>query len=189
METFLLLLALKVCDFLYDIVERSRIASSMFLTRVRCPSGALPRPNNVDQGEPRVPADHPGLRLLRRVPAQVRLSHRVEILHRDLRLLVSLRHHRRQGKPSAPICFARPSRSTVQVLHGSVVPRRSSACTAACPRPSRHWTRSEPLTGSRKSRTMGPCVTSCGRIPKVNDLLVFRTFLTTMLSDVRLILG
>ena len=36
------------------------------------PQGPLPRPHHVDPRQPREPADHPGLRLLRRVPAQVR---------------------------------------------------------------------------------------------------------------------
>lgn len=44
---------------------------------------------------------------------------------------------------------------------------RSSACTAACRRPSKHWTRSEPLTENRKCPMTGPCVTSCGPILKV----------------------
>lgn len=109
-ETFLLLLALKVCNLLaVPLWPRPTLNNQQRRRRRRCcspacsappPSGALPRPDNADQGEPRVPADHPGLRLLRRVPPQVRLSHRVAVLHRDLRLLVSVRHHRRQGKPS-----------------------------------------------------------------------------------------
>lgn len=44
---------------------------------------------------------------------------------------------------------------------------RSSVCTAACRRPSKRWTRSEPLTENRKCPTTGPCVTSCGPILKV----------------------
>lgn len=49
---------------------------------------------------------------------------------------------------------------------------RSSVCTVACRHPSRHWTRSEPLTENKKSPTTGPCVTSCGPILKVFELSV-----------------
>lgn len=104
-ETFLLLLALKVK---HSSLPSSDHRSSMdtFCIRlcrlkkqvlVLCCSGALPRPDNFDPGESRVPADHPGLWVLRRVSPQVRLGHRVEILHWDIWLLISLCDHRRQG--------------------------------------------------------------------------------------------
>lgn len=44
---------------------------------------------------------------------------------------------------------------------------RFSVCTVACRHPSKHWTRSEPLTENKKCPTTGPCVTSCGPILKV----------------------
>lgn len=61
-------------------------------------SGALPWPDNLDSGKPRVPANHPGLRLLRRMPPQVWLGHCLEILHWDIRLFVPLCYHWWQGK-------------------------------------------------------------------------------------------
>lgn len=47
---------------------------------------------------------------------------------------------------------------------------RFSACTVACRRPSRRWTRSEPSTENKKCPTTGPCVTSCGLTLKVVEL-------------------
>lgn len=104
-ETFLLLLALKVkhSSSLSSDHRSSMDNFCIWLCRLKsrrlCCAvlGALPRPNNFDPGEPRVPADHPGLWVLWRVSPQVRLGHRVEILHWDIWLLISLCYHWRQG--------------------------------------------------------------------------------------------
>ena len=61
------------------------------------PAGALPGPNHADQRQPRVAADHTGVRLLRGVSTQVRQRHRLALLHRDLRLPQLVCNHRRQG--------------------------------------------------------------------------------------------
>ena len=47
-------------------------------------SGEVSRPDHADPWQPREPSDHAGVRLLRRVSAQVRLHHRVAILHGDV---------------------------------------------------------------------------------------------------------
>lgn len=136
------------------------------------PSGALPRQDNTDPGQPRVTANHPGVRLLRRVPPQVRLSHRVEVLHRDIRLPVALGYHRRQGETGGASDIMTITESSVfaasVVLMCLSLSSRSSACTGVCLPPSRHWTRSEPSIESKKCPTTDPCVTSCGRILKVH---------------------
>lgn len=49
-------------------------------------AGSLPRAHHHPAREPREPADHAGVRLLRRVPPQVRQRQRVEVLHRPVRL-------------------------------------------------------------------------------------------------------
>lgn len=98
-ETFLLLLALKVNDlksikpFRAALVQVSDINPPVFGS-----SGALSRQDHFDPGKPRVQADHTGLWLLRWVPPQVRLCDGVEILHRDIRLPVALCHHRWKGR-------------------------------------------------------------------------------------------
>jgi len=58
--------------------------------------GPLSRSNHPDQRKPRKPADHPSLRVLRRVSAEVRLTERLEVLHRNLRLPESGGDHRRE---------------------------------------------------------------------------------------------
>ena len=60
--------------------------------------GSVPWPDNPDPWEPRVPSDHSGVRILRRVSQEVRQHHGLEILHWDLRLPQLVRHHRRKGK-------------------------------------------------------------------------------------------
>lgn len=47
-ETFLLLLALKVSSSYFSSVKHLIL------------KGALPRPDNIDQGQPRISTDHPG---------------------------------------------------------------------------------------------------------------------------------
>jgi hypothetical protein len=49
-------------------------------------AGAVPGSNLPHPRQPRVAADHAGVRVLRRVPAQVRQRQRVALLHRHLRL-------------------------------------------------------------------------------------------------------
>lgn len=66
-------------------------------------SGALSRQDNLDSGKPWVPANHPGLRLLWWVLTQVWLSHRLEILHWDIRLLVPLCYHWWKGEIHCPV--------------------------------------------------------------------------------------
>lgn len=71
-ETFLLLLALKVKPFSLPefrapwLNEQVMSLIMQFLKDLLllCCSGALPGPNNFDSGKSRVPADHPGLWLL-----------------------------------------------------------------------------------------------------------------------------
>ena len=46
-----------------------------------CLPGQVQQQDHHPQGEPRVQADHPGVRLLRRVPPQVWECQRVEVLH------------------------------------------------------------------------------------------------------------
>ena len=53
-------------------LRRSRLLLRRDLPPPPGPQGPLPRPHHPDPRQPREPADHPGLRLLRRVPAQVR---------------------------------------------------------------------------------------------------------------------
>lgn len=48
------------------------------------PPGAVPGAHHHPEGQPREPADHTGVRLLRRVPAQVRQRQRLEVLHRPV---------------------------------------------------------------------------------------------------------
>lgn len=60
--------------------------------------GSLPRPDNVDPWQPRVPPDHPSIRVLRRVPKKVRQHHSLEILYRNIRLSQSVSHNRWKGK-------------------------------------------------------------------------------------------
>mmetsp|Transcript_14162 Transcript_14162/g.40108 ORF Transcript_14162/g.40108 Transcript_14162/m.40108 type:complete len:238 (-) Transcript_14162:352-1065(-) len=48
--------------------------------------GAVPGQDLLDKGEPRVEADHPGVRVLRRVPEEVRDAERVAVLRGGLRL-------------------------------------------------------------------------------------------------------
>ena len=57
---------------------------------------AAPRPGDDPARQPRVEADHAGLRLLRRVPAQVRHRQRLEALHGPLRLPAADRDGRRR---------------------------------------------------------------------------------------------
>lgn len=67
---------------------------SSFMTVCPPPSsGALPWQNHAYPWQPRVATDHTGVWVLWRVSPKVRLGDRVEVLHRDLRLLVPLRHH------------------------------------------------------------------------------------------------
>lgn len=61
---------------------------------------------------------------------------------------------------------------SIGVINALLCLSRSSVCTAACRRPSKRWTRSEPLTENKKCPTTGPCVTSCGPILKVFELPV-----------------
>ena len=49
----------------------------------------------------------------------------------------------------------------------SCSPRRSSVCTGGSPPPSKRWTRSGQLTGSKRCPTTGPCVTCSGPNLKV----------------------
>lgn len=58
--------------------------------------GEVARPHVSDQRQPRVQTDHPSVRLLRGVSAQVRLHQRLALLHRNLRLVVSSQLDRRQ---------------------------------------------------------------------------------------------
>ena len=93
-ETFLLLLALKVPAVLLragSILIWARHARS----KTPLLAGTLPGPHHVDSWQPRVAADHPGVRLLRRVPQEVRQRERLEVLHGDIRLLEPIRDHRR----------------------------------------------------------------------------------------------
>ena len=74
---------------------------------------ALPGPHHAHPGQPRVAPDHSGLRLLRRVPAQVRLDLGVAVLHRGVRLHQPVGHNRRQDllrarRPLALHQHARP---------------------------------------------------------------------------------
>lgn len=71
--------------------------------RLMFSSGALSRQDNLDSGKPRVPANHPGLRLLWWVLTQVWLSHRLEILHWDIRLPVPLCYHWWKGEIHCPV--------------------------------------------------------------------------------------
>lgn len=50
-----------------------------------CIAGQIPRENNHPARKPRVPSDHSSIRLLRRMPAQVRQRVRVETLHGSVR--------------------------------------------------------------------------------------------------------
>lgn len=60
------------------------------------PSGAVPRQDNTHKRQPRVPANHAGVRFLWWVPPKVWLHHRVEVLHRDLWLPLPLSNYRWQ---------------------------------------------------------------------------------------------
>lgn len=60
-------------------------------------SGSFPGTNHHPARKPRVAADHAGLRLLRRVPEEVRQCQRVEVLHRPVRLPAAHRAGRRTG--------------------------------------------------------------------------------------------
>mmetsp|Transcript_48233 Transcript_48233/g.114775 ORF Transcript_48233/g.114775 Transcript_48233/m.114775 type:complete len:257 (-) Transcript_48233:24-794(-) len=68
---------------------------------------AVPRPDHSDPGQPREPADHPGVRVLRRVPAQVRVGERVALLHGGVRLPLALRAHRGEDllRPRRPLAL------------------------------------------------------------------------------------
>ena len=79
--------------------------------------GALPGPGGPGQGEPRVEADHAGLRLLRRVRAQVRQRQRVALLRRLLRLPLAGRLGRRRPH----LCRAR--RAQPGGAHARLPPR------------------------------------------------------------------
>ena len=130
-ETFLLLLALKVnmsfplCQQRFTNIEKvvrwetggaADKFSSLFVNLLKfadmlmkypyshfSTSGALSRPNNFDSGKPRVPANHPGLWFLWWVPPQVWLSNRLEILHWDIWLPVSLCYYWWQGEILCPM--------------------------------------------------------------------------------------
>lgn len=86
-ETFLLLLALKVN--MNHKLNHIDCTYSYFL-------GPLPRPHHFDQRQPRVASNYASIRLLRRMSQEVRLNHRVALLHRSLRLSQPLGNHRRQ---------------------------------------------------------------------------------------------
>lgn len=60
-----------------------------FAARYRTPvlflfSGPLPAAHHNPQREPREQTDHAGVRLLRRVPEEIRQRQRVEVLHRPV---------------------------------------------------------------------------------------------------------
>lgn len=60
--------------------------------------GPVQGPHHYSEGQPRIPPDHAGLRVLRRMPPQVRQRLGVELLHRALRLLAHDSAGRGQGK-------------------------------------------------------------------------------------------
>jgi hypothetical protein len=64
-------------------------------------SGALSRQDIPHPREPRVEADHAGVRVLRRVPSEVRQRKRVAVLHGHIRLPVAVRA-RGQSHPVRP---------------------------------------------------------------------------------------
>ena len=58
------------------------------------PQGSLPRPRHHHPRQPREPADHAGVRLLRRVHEEVRTRGDLESVHRPVRLHATHRGHR-----------------------------------------------------------------------------------------------
>mmetsp|Transcript_820 Transcript_820/g.1788 ORF Transcript_820/g.1788 Transcript_820/m.1788 type:complete len:213 (+) Transcript_820:1114-1752(+) len=115
--------------------------------------GTISRPHHPHPWQPREPTDHPGLRLLRRVPPQVWQRQRLEVLHRNLRLPFPLGHHRGQD-------IYRPRRAQSQHQHfGSDTRYRPQA--GGSPR-WRH-VRSH-VVRSRGDRWVGPQST-WGRVP------------------------
>lgn len=92
-ETFLLLLALKVNIFSYCLLVFCFVFwFHLFDTNYSFP-GSLPWQNYTNPRKPWVSADNPGLRVLRRVSPEVRLHRSLEILHGNIRLPQSLCHH------------------------------------------------------------------------------------------------
>lgn len=74
-ETVTLLVALKVSGL--DTNFKRFLKHSSFLP----PPGPVPRENHNPARQPRVPPDHTGVRLLRRVLTEVRQPERLEVLH------------------------------------------------------------------------------------------------------------
>lgn len=70
--------------------------SCLFVYLFVC-SGSFPGANHHPAREPRVAADHTGLRFLRRVPEEIRERQRVEVLHRPVRLPAAHRAGRWTG--------------------------------------------------------------------------------------------
>lgn len=69
------------CQSKHSLVTLLNDFSSLF-----CCSGSFPGANHHPAREPRVAADHAGLRLLWRMPEEVRQRQRLEVLHRPVRL-------------------------------------------------------------------------------------------------------
>jgi len=80
-ETFLLLLALKVRSWWRLSSTTCHYHTPNHASHPNAYAGAVPRPHHAHPRQPRVAADHAGVRLLRRVPAQVRQRERVAVLH------------------------------------------------------------------------------------------------------------
>ena len=75
----------------HELPVPGRLRRSRLLQRRNCRDGDLlqgpvPRPGLRPAGEPRIAADHAGVRVLRRVRPQVRFGERVEDVHGPVRL-------------------------------------------------------------------------------------------------------
>ena len=79
----------------YGRLRRSRLLLRRDRDVAGCPEGSLQGANHHPEGQPRVPTDHAGVRVLRRVSQKIRERQRVEVLHGLVRLPTADRTRRR----------------------------------------------------------------------------------------------
>mmetsp|Transcript_14055 Transcript_14055/g.33208 ORF Transcript_14055/g.33208 Transcript_14055/m.33208 type:complete len:271 (-) Transcript_14055:229-1041(-) len=102
--------------------------------------GSVPAPDHAAARQPRVAADHAGLRLLRRVPAQVRERQPMEVLYRALRLVPTGGRRRRARALRARRALPRAAHHRPDAAHRPEAgdPARGRLLRPHVVRPGRH---------------------------------------------------